>query len=174
MNNVLEKLPTLNVLSRGRGVIGAVSPWSNRLLKPDAVFEVNEDLAVVLEADDDDGHSRSRGNNITRFGGPWQYSRDLNAEMAKMKSVARALSASHPQVLFIRCNSDNKSIRIGDIGCLKRAHMVACKIREISSSSNQWKADCFRLCLVDMPSSRSQDGFAIDGTDDVWIPLDHE
>jgi hypothetical protein len=60
----------------------------------------------------------------TRFGDPWQYDRDLNAELVKMQTTSNALNVSYGKnVLFIRCNSDNTSISIGDTGLFRRAQM---------------------------------------------------
>ncbi|KAJ3012668.1 UNVERIFIED_CONTAM: hypothetical protein HDU68_001077 [Siphonaria sp. JEL0065] len=92
---------TLETVSSSSTVPNSATPWSGRAVKPDFVFEVPGFSGVngVLEADDDDGHSVSRGNNITRYGGEWNYDRDLNAELAKMKSVAFALGG---KVFYIR------------------------------------------------------------------------
>ncbi|KAJ3130671.1 hypothetical protein HK100_007731 [Physocladia obscura] len=92
---------TLETVSCGSTVPNSATPWSGRSVKPDLVFKVPGFSGVTgaLEADDDDGHSVSRGNNITRYGGEWKYDRDLNAELAKMRSVAFALGG---KVFYIR------------------------------------------------------------------------
>jgi hypothetical protein len=60
--------------------------------KPDIVFHYSDSLIVVVEADDDDVHSVSRGPSISEWASPWRYLRDLNAEMAKMKTVCSGLT----------------------------------------------------------------------------------
>ena len=105
-------IPSLVLISKGSGILGSATPWAGKMVKPDFVFHFSESLIVVLEADDDDGHSNSKGNNISRYGTPWGYDRDLIAEIAKMKSCAKALNKTYQKsLLYVRCNSDNISKR---------------------------------------------------------------
>ena len=71
-------MPSLVFISEGRGIPGTKSPWtpaaSTRPLKPDFVFRYHS-ILVVLECDEDDGHSGSRGNRIEKYGEPWEYDR---------------------------------------------------------------------------------------------------
>jgi hypothetical protein len=151
----------------------SATPWAGRPVKPDIVFHFSGTLIVVVEADDDDGHSVSRGGDISKWGAPWQYSRDLNAEMAKMQVGAQALhNAYHKSILYIRCNSDNSSLRLGDTGVSLRAQMIVDKIIAAQSSIEMWPPNSFRLALVDMPPSRVQPGTAIQDTDDVYVSWD--
>jgi hypothetical protein len=141
-------------------------------VKPDFVFSYSDSLIVVVEADEDNGHSgTSRGSSTAKWGeGPWEYSRDLNAELAKMQTGSKSLyNIYQKQILYIRCNSDNVSLRMGDTGLSVRAQMVMDKIQAAQSSVNTWPRNSFRLALVDMPASRSQYGTIIEGTDDVYI-----
>lgn len=165
----------MELLSNGQGIPGSKTPWAGKMVKPDFVFHYSDSLIVVVEADEDDGHSStSRGNNISRFGLPWEYDRDLNAELAKMQTGAKALYESHGKnVLYVRCNSDHTSLRLGDAGLPIRAQMVLGKIRAAQSSIGNWPSNSFRLALVDMPPSRAQPGIAIQGTDDVYIGWDN-
>ena len=143
------------------------------MAKPDIVLRFSSNLIVVVEADDDDGHSVARGNKISKYGAPWEYDRDLNAELAKMQSVANALHTTYrTRILYIRVNSDNKSLRMrgGDLGCVERVLLVAAKI-DVAEASTDWPAKSFRLAHVDMPRSRRQQGQEIAGSDDVFIPL---
>ena len=80
-SQLVALLPLIELISRGTGVRGSVNPWSGAMSKPDIIFHF-ESLIVVVEADDDDGHSVSRGSDISKWGSPWEYSRDLNAEIS--------------------------------------------------------------------------------------------
>jgi hypothetical protein len=161
----------MEVISLGKGIAGSKTPWADSIVKPDIVFHYSESLVVVVEADEDDGHSgTSRGSSISKWGTPWQYSRDLNAEMAKMQTGSKSLFNNYQkQILYIRCNSDNVSLRIGDTGLFVRAQMVVEKIIAAQSSVGMWPNNCFRLALVDMPPSRIQPGDAMQGSEDVYI-----
>ena len=163
-------MPSHVLITNGQGVPGSATPWAGRLVKPDMIFHFSESLIVLVEADEDDGHSNSRGNNISRFGTPWEYDRDLIAEISKMKTCAQALNNSYQKsILYIRCNSDNISMRLGDSGLFLRAQMIMEKILAAQTSIDSWPAQSFRLALVDMPLSRIQPGTSIQNTDDVYI-----
>ena len=109
-----------------------------------------------------------------KYGEPWEYDRDLIAELGKMQSISKALFNQHGKnVLFIRCNSDHTSLRLGDTGLQHRAEMVIQKIITVEASSDVWPLNCFRLALVDMPPSRIQPGIPIYGSDDVFISWTH-
>jgi hypothetical protein len=173
-SQLVSLLPSLALISNGQCIPGSATPWAGRPVKPDIIFHYSDSLVVVVEADEDDGHSGSRGNNISRFGLPWEYDRDLIAEMAKMQTGAKALHETYGKsILYIRCNSDNTSCRLGDAGLPIRAQMVLGKIRAAQSSIGNWPSNSFRLALVDMPPSRAQPGIAIQGTDDVYIGWDN-
>jgi hypothetical protein len=166
---VLDALPTLVDIPVSGGIAGSKTPWAGRMVKPDMAFHYGS-LIVVIEADDDDGHSVSRGNNISKFGTPWKYDRDLQAERAKMQTAAQALwNTYHKPILFIRCNSDHESVRISgrDIGVVLRSRLVMEKMRHASVTS--FPSNHFRLGLVDMPLSRIQKGIPIAGSNDVYI-----
>lgn len=167
-------MPSLVLISNGQGIRGSSTPWARRMVKPDIVFHYSKSLIVVVEADEDDGHSAtSRGSNISKWGTPWQYSRDLNAEMAKMQTGAQALHQYYDKsVLHVRCNSDNISLRLGDTGLSGRAQMVVDKVLAAQSSVEMWPTNSFRLALVDMPFSRAQPGISIQDTDDVYVSWD--
>jgi hypothetical protein len=162
-------MPSIVLISLGKGIPGSATPWAGRPVKPDIVFHFSESL-IVVEADEGDGHSASRGYSIAKWGTPWQYGRDLNAEMAKMQVGALALhNAYHKSILYVRCNSDHTSLRLGDTGLSLRAQMVVDKIRAAQSSIGSWPTNSFRLALVDMPNSRVQPGIAIQDTVDVYV-----
>ena len=132
-------MPSLDMISSGQGIPGSATPWARRMVKPDIVFHFSESLIVVLEADEDDGHSVSRGASISKWGEPWDYSRDLNAELAKMQTGAKALFESYAKsILYVRCNSDNNSVRLGDTGISGRTQMVIEKIQVAQSSIGTW------------------------------------
>ena len=76
--------------ARGLGIYGSKTPWAGHMVKPDIVFHCSDSPSVVVEADEDYGHSVSQKHSISKCGAPWEYSRDLNAELAKMKTCARA------------------------------------------------------------------------------------
>jgi hypothetical protein len=60
--SILDSLmPSHVLISNGQGIPGSATPWAGRLVKPDIVFHFSESLIVVVEADEDDGHSNSRG-----------------------------------------------------------------------------------------------------------------
>jgi hypothetical protein len=163
-------VPSIEVISLGKGIFGSSNSWSGNQTKPDMVFKYSASLLVVVEADDDDGHNGSRGNDISRFGEPWKYDRDLNAELVKMQTTCKALESFHGQkVLFIRCNSDHTSIRLGDTGLALRAQMIVDKILEVSLSVDLIPENCFRLSLVDIPAIHQQTGNPIEGSEDVYI-----
>ena len=155
-------IPHIEIISLGKGIVGSANPWSKWMVKPDIVGHYSDNLIVVVEADDYDGHSKSRGNKIDKWGTPWQYERDLLAERAKMMTCTKALYSTYRKsVVFIRCNSDNRSDRIPDIGLVRRAQMVVDKIQDAQSSVGSWPADSFRVAFCDMPSQRIQDGLKI-------------
>ena len=172
---MVSLLESFDVISLGKGIAGSKTPWAGSMVKPDIVFHYSESLIVVVEADEDDGHSGSRGSLISKWGHPWQYSRDLHAEMAKMQTGAYALNQTYGKsILFVRCNSNNISLRLGDTGLAVRAQMVVDKIKDAQSSIGMmWPCNSFRLALVDMPPSRIQPGAAIQDTDDVYICWDN-
>ena len=168
---IMDALPTLVHIPVSGGIAGSKTPWAGRMVKPDMAFHYGP-LIVVIEADDDDGHSKSRGNNISKFGTPWKYDRDLQAERAKMQTAAQALwDTYHKPILFLRCNSDNESVRIsgGDIGVVFRSRLVVGKMRQALASVSSFPANHFRLALVDMPPSRIQQGIPIAESNDVYI-----
>ncbi len=169
-SQLVSLLPSLVLVSKGQGIPGSVTPWAGRPVKPDFVFHCSDSLVVVVEADEDDGHSVSRGHSISKWGAPWQYSRDRNAELAKMQTCAQALHNSYEKsIMFVRCNSDHTSLRLGDTGLSRRAQMVIEKIQAAQSSIGTWPTNSFRLALVDMPNPRVQPGIAIQDTDDVYV-----
>ncbi len=170
-SHLVALIPSLVLISSGKGIPGSATPWAGYMVKPDMVFHYCASLIVVVEADEDNGHSgTSRGGDISKWGTPWQYNRDLNAEMAKMQTCAQALYNSFQKpILYIRCNSDHTSLRLGDTGLSIRAQMVVDKIIAAQSSIAAWPPQSFRLALVDMPLSRIQPGTAIQVTDDVYI-----
>ena len=68
---LLNLMPSIVLISKGKGIPGSATPWSGYMVKPDIVFHYSDSLIVVVEADEDDGHSRtSRGNNISKYGTP--------------------------------------------------------------------------------------------------------
>jgi hypothetical protein len=140
------------------------------MVKPDIVFYYSDSLIAIIEADEDDGHSCSRGSNINKWGNPWENSRDLNAELAKMQTGAQTLHNSfHKSILYVRCNSDNISLRLGDTCLSARAQLIVDKIIAAQSSIEMWPPKSFRLALIDMPPSRMQPSTAIQDTDDVYF-----
>ena len=170
-SHLVALIPSLVLISRGQGIPGSATPWARRPVKPDIVFHYSDSLIVVVEADEDNGHSAtSRGSEISKWGTPWQYSRDLIAEQVKMQTGAQALHNSfRKSILYIRCNSDNTSLRLGDTGLSRRAEMLVDKIQAAQSSIGTWPSNSFRLALVDMPTSRVQPGIAIQDSDDVYV-----
>ena len=66
---VMEAFPTLVDIPVSGGILASKTPWAGRMVKPDMAFHFGS-LIVVIEADDDDGHSVSRGNNISKWGIP--------------------------------------------------------------------------------------------------------
>jgi hypothetical protein len=164
-------IPTLELISLGKGIRGSKTPWSGYMVKPDIVFHYSQSMIVVVEADEDDGHSAtSRGSSISKWGDPWKYSRDLNAELAKMKTGSQALyEVFKKKILYVRCNSDNISSKLGDAGLATRAQIVVDKIIAAQSCIQMWPTNCFRLALVDMPLCRSHPGTAIRNSRDVYI-----
>jgi hypothetical protein len=162
-------MPSLVLISKGQGIPGSSTPWSGYMVKPDFVF-LYDSIIVVLEADEDDGHSGSKGNSISKWGTPWKYNRDLIAELSKMQTAAKSLNNSYQKnVLIIRCNSDHTSLRLVDTGLYQRVQTVIQKILNVAASTDLWPPNCFRLALIDMPPSRFQPGTTIHGSDDVFI-----
>ena len=132
----------LKIISTGSQVKGSKTVAGNPV-KPDIIIEYRRSLLVIIEADDVDGHS----GNVT--------SRALPVELAKMKSVACALSTRGQKMLYIRCNSDNVSKRLnGDRGCAQRASLVYQAIYSTAISTVVWPANSFILAFVDMPPER--------------------
>ena len=173
---ILSKIWILwSLFQKGIGIPGTKSPGTPdsraRPLKPDIVFRY-QSIIVVLEADEDDGHSgTSRGSDISKYGEPWKNSRDLIAELGKMHFTSTIQSASQE---VIRCNSDHTSLRLVDTGLHQRAQMVIQKIINVAASTDLWPVNCFRLALVDMPPSRIQPGTPpTHGSDDVFISWTH-
>ncbi len=164
-------LSGFEVLSKGSGIPEAKTPWAGSLCKPDFVLDFKS-IIVVLECDDDSGHSGSRGNRIEKYGDPWKYARDLNAERAKMMLVSRELSKKNEKILYIRANSDNESLNGSDPGCVKRAQDVAKIIIAVEADPTPFPDNCFRLSLVDMPAKRYQEGCLIPNSSDVFISWD--
>ena len=174
-SQLVSLMPSLVLISNGQCIPGSSTPWAESSVKPDIVFHFSESLIVVVEADEDDGHSAaSRGYSISKWGAPSQYSRVLNAELAKMQTCAQALHNSyHKSIIFVRCNSDHTSLRLGDTGLSRRAQMVIEKIQAAQSSIGTWPTNSFRLALVHMPTLRIQPGIAIQDTDDVYVTWDN-
>lgn len=161
-------LPEMELVSAGRGISGSATPWAGRMIRPDMVF-LFRTLVLVVEADEANGHSVG-GRCINKLGAPWQYSRDLNAELAKMQSAAQALSQTYSRpVMFVRCNSDRTSLRLGDTDLSIRARSIVEKVIEAAQLNEVWPSNSFRLTLVDMPPHRVQPGVAIASSDDVFI-----
>jgi hypothetical protein len=174
LQQILNILPDNEILSNGSAIPDTKAPWAgeqSRGVKPDAVL-IFKSIVIIFEADEDDGHSASGGGDISKWGEPWQFNRDLNAERAKMQVAASISSARYgKRVLCARINSDNRSIRIpaGDIGCATRAQLLADAIQRIESDTIPFPANSFRLALIDMPASRRQEGIAIPDSSNVFI-----
>jgi hypothetical protein len=66
---VMDSLATLAEIPVSGGIAGSKTPWAGRKVKPDMAFHFGS-LIVVIEADNNDGHSVSRGNNISNRGLP--------------------------------------------------------------------------------------------------------
>jgi hypothetical protein len=82
--------------------------------------------------------------------------------MAKMQTCAQSLHHSYRKsIIFVRCNSDTTSLRLGNTGLSLRAQKVVDKIVAAQSSIEMCPIKSFRLAPVDMPPSRTQPGIAI-------------
>ena len=82
----------IRILAAGSAIRGSKTPWAVRMVKLDFVLTVRSgQVEFVFKCDGDNGHSGSRGTDISKFGILLKYDRDLHAELMKTKSVASAL-----------------------------------------------------------------------------------